>query len=416
MSIFAAVLPARGQVGLSNDMADESAAELRSQQGQMTDYTFKSGDFRMLLTPSLSVSYNDNINCTENNRQDDIIILPTLGILMSYPLTKQNILQLNVTVGYNEYTMHPSLSSWYLSSGSALSYTFYIKDVMFNVHDQFSYVQDSSSSPQVAGTGIYGTFNNSAGIVSEWDLKYISMTVGYDHGNTLATSGTFNNVNNSTETGYTRVGYNWNSALTTGVEGTVAYTAYEQNELNDNTAYSAGVYGDWHPDKYIHVEPRIGYSYDQFDDTSQFLRTSDQGSWYADLNITHQLTKRFSYSLSAGRNLDLGVQSDADQVWNVNLGATWNFIRYFSFQPNLFFQHGHQGTGSTVITPLPPNSPLLSQPETYNWYGGNIGFSYAITKRFSATLTYQITERDSDIGGRSYLQNVVGIQITYHTI
>jgi hypothetical protein len=415
MSIFAVVMPARAQVGLSYDMADETAAQARSQQAQVTDYTFKSGDFRVLLSPSLSVSYNDNINCTESGKQGDVIILPTLGILMSYPLTKQNILQLDVTVGYNEYLNHSSLSSWYLSSGSALSYTFFIKDVMFNVHDQFSYVQNSSSNPQVSGTGIYGTFENSAGIVSEWDLKHFSMTLGYDHQNTLSTSSQFNNVDNSGETGYARLGYNWNSALTTGLEGTVAYTAYNQNILNDNTAYSAGVYADWHPDKFIHIEPRIGYSYNQFDNTSTNLQTANQGSWYADLNITHQLTPRFSYSLEASRNSILGVQSDLDEVWNVNAGITWNFIRNFSFQPNLFFQHGNQGAGTTFLA---PNSmvTLLEQEETYNWYGGSIAFSYAFTKRFAATLTYTIIQRDSNIAGRGYTQNVVGIQITYHPI
>ena len=423
LSIFAGVTPARAQVGLTYDMTDEAAADARSQQAGMPDYTFKSGDFRMLLTPSLSLSFNDNINCTEGGKQYDIIVLPTLGVNMSYPLTKQNMLQLNVTAGYNEYTMHPSLSSWYLSSGSALSFNFYIEDVMFNVHDQFSYVQNSASTPQVAGTGIYGTFNNTAGASSEWSLtKYFSMTVGYDHANTLATSGQFNQVDGSSDTGYTRLGYNWNPAFTTGLEGTVAYTAYNNdNLLNDNTAYSAGIYADWHPDKFIHIEPRIGYSYNQFDNTSTNLQTANQGSWYGDLSITHQLTKRFSYTLSTGHNLDLGVQSDADEVWGVNGGITWKFIRNFTFSPNFFFQHGKQGVGSTSLVSVPPgtglsNVGLLTQAETYNWYGCSIGFSYAFTKRLDASFTYQITERDSNVGGRGYTQNVIGLQITYHPI
>lgn len=415
LSVFLTATPAQAQLGLTDAMNNEAAAQARAQQ-QGAEYTIKSGDFRMLLQPSLGVQFNDNINLTQSGKQDDFIILPNLGIIMSYPLSDRNLLQLDVTMGYEEYVKHSSLSTFFLQSGSALSFDVYIKDILINLHDSISYVQNSAENAQVANTGTYGTFVNTAGISGDWNLRYLEISAGYDHGNTIATKSQFSDTDNSMESGDTRVGYKWNSKLTTGVEGSVAYTAYTHAVLNDNTSYSGGIYGDWHPDAFLHVEPRFGYEEDVFNNNSQDLQTSDQGSWYADLNVSHQITRTINYSIDAGRNVGLGVQSDANEYWYVNSSLTWNFIRNFSFAPSVFFQHGTQGQGTTVLAPGTTNPNLLQQTEVYNWYGGSIGFDYAITKRFNMSVNYTITERTSDVAGRGYTQNVIGFSISYHPI
>jgi hypothetical protein len=406
---------ARGQVGLADAMTNDSNDKARTAQAQSSQYSFKSGDLRMLLLPALSAQWNDNINTTETDRESDFIILPTLGIIAIYPLTDRNLLQINVTAGYSEYIEHPQLSSFYLSTGSGISLDFYIKDILFNVHDQFSYVQNSASNPQVTGTGNYGTFENTAGLSGDWSLKHADFTLGYDHQNTLATSAAFDQTDNATETGYARAGYKWNSKLTTGLEGTAAYTAYDQNLLNDNTSYSAGFYGTWNPDAYFQAALRGGYAIEQFEQTSTQLQTSDLGSWYVDLNITHQIIKTVSYSIDAGHNIGLGVQSDATEYTYANASVNWNFIKGFSLQPNFSFQHGTSGLGSTPLSSS-TNHNLLTQEEIYDWYVAGLSLSYNVTKRFAVSCSYQFTGRSSSLPNRGYTQNIIGIQLSYHPI
>jgi Putative beta-barrel porin 2 len=406
--------PARAQVGLADEMANESIDKARTAQAQSSDYTFKSGDFRMLLSPAMSVQWNDNINLTESGKESDFILFPTLGVLMTYPLSDRNLLQLNVTGGYSDYVNHPHLSSWFLSTESGISLDFYIKDVSFNVHDQFSYVQNSSQNAQVAGTGTYGTFQNTAGLSGNWSLKYVDLTLGYDRGNTLATSAAFDQTDNANNTGYAKVGYKWNPKLTTGLEGTIADTTYKQNLLNDNTSYSAGVYGTWNPDSALQTSLRGGYTLLQFQQTSQQLQTSNLNSWYLDLNISHQITTAIKYTIDVGHNIGLGLQSDATEYSYANAGVTWNFIKNFSLQPTFGFQHGKQGIGSTPIGPL--NPVLISQEEIYDWYSAGLAFNYELTKRFTVSCSYQFTSRTSSLPDRGYNQNIIGIQISYHPI
>jgi len=406
-------MSARAQQGMANALANDAATQARSQQQQIQDYTYKYDDFRMLVTPALSLEYNDNATTTQHGQEDDFIILPTVGLLSSYPVTDRNILQLNVTVGYSEYLKHNDLSAWYLSSGSGLSFDLFVKDILINFHDQFSYVQNSAANPGVANTGTFGTFDNRIGATANWSLKKVVFTLGYDHENDLSTSGTLSQMDHSTESGYSRAGYKWNSKLTTGLETTAAYTEYNDPVLNDNTSYSMGVYGDWQPDSFVHIQPRVGYTITEFEQTSSALRTSDLGSWYADLNISHDITRSLKYSLDVGRQVSAGVQSDADENYYANLGLNWNFIKGNRFSSSLFYRHGNQGTGSSLL-PGVSNANLVS--ETYDWYGGSVGFSHSFTKRIDLSLNYMLTERSSTGADRGYQQNLVTLQITYHAL
>lgn len=414
LSAFVAA-PARAQEGLADDMANETATQTRAQQAQEPDYTYKNGNFRMLVTPGLSMQWDDNINCTQTGKEDDFIVLPTVGVLMNYPLTAHNLLQVNVTGGYNEYTMHPHLSSLYLQTGSGLSFNVSVKDIVINLHDQISYVENSSQNPQVAGTGTYGTLQNDAGLSGDWSLKYFDFTVGYDHQNIESTSAEFDQTDGSTESAYIRPGYKFSPKLTAGVEGTIAYTAYDQNVLNDNTAYSAGVYATW-KSSFLQIEPRVGYTLDQFEHTSQDLQTSDLSSWYVDLNISHQITRAINYTIDAGHNISSGLQSDINEYWYANASIGWNFAPGFTLQPTFSYQHGNEGIGTTVLVPGLSNPVLLQQHEIYDWYGAGVNLSYAISKRFTVSCSYQLTERTSSIVDRGYTQNIVGIQLTFKAI
>jgi hypothetical protein len=158
------------QDALRTSLAGDAAAEARNLQQQSQAYTIKSGDFRLLVTPGLSLDWNDNINLSKTDPLQDFIVFPTLGLNMSYPVTERNLLRLNVTIGYKDYLEHSDYSGLYVQSGSTLSYDIYVKDFWINLHDRFSYDQDSSQQAAVANTGTYGYYENTLGLNATWDL------------------------------------------------------------------------------------------------------------------------------------------------------------------------------------------------------------------------------------------------------
>src|ERR1039458_5279928 len=396
---------ATAQEALRSSLAGDAAAEARNLQLQSLLYTVKWGDFKLLVTPSLELDWNDNINLSRDNAEADFILRPLVALNASYPIGAYNLLNLSVAFGYDEYLIHNGYSQWRLDSGSELSFDVYVKDFWINFHDRPQYSQDPAQVAAVAGTGSgsYGTFQNTAGLSGTWDLEDVTLTLGYDHQNNRSLSSQFNQMNNSSELVVARTGLQFNPKLTVGVEGTATFTTYDQAVLNDNQQYSAGIYGDWRPGSYFSVQPRVGYTIFESGQTSSSVKGGNLASWYANLTLAHQVTDFLSYSLSAGHEITPGIQSDAIEDSYIRPSVDWNVIKDVTLQTSLFYEHGTEGGGQ--------QASLLEN--NFDWYGGGLNLSYSLTKKVRISLNYLLTLRSSNVASREYTQNLVGLRITY---
>jgi hypothetical protein len=412
--VLLAALPAPAQEALRDSLAGDAAAEARKIQLESLPYTFKSGDFRLLVVPSLGLDWNDNVNIVRTNALQDFILSPLLQLNLSYPITQNNLLSLNVGVGYEKYLDHDQYSTWFLQSGTELSFDIYVKDFWFNLHDRVSYVQDTSQQPALAGTASYATLNNTAGLSVTWDLNKVTLSAGYDHENVISPTSQQNvtspsqqssSQDGTTEMIYARAGLEVYPGVTTGIEGTGSFTTYDQMVLNDNSSYSAGVYADWRLGKAFRVQPRVGYTIFNFQHTSTNMQTSDLNSWYADLNITHQITDAIGYTLDAGHEVQTGIQSDAIEDYYVRPSIHWDIIKNVSLNTSLSYEHGNQGAGNVAG----------NLTETFDWLTTEVGVSYSIIKKLSVGLNYRLTLRSSNVPNNEYTQNFVGLTLTYQT-
>jgi hypothetical protein len=394
---------AAAQEALRTALDGDAAAQARHNQLESQPYTVKSGDFKLLVVPSLSLEWNDNVNISKTNAQQAFILRPAMQLNASYPVTENNLLSLNVGVGYDQYIEHNSYSTWFLQSGTELSFDIYVKDFWFNLHDRAQYVQDTSQQPALSGTATYATINNTAGFSVTWNLNQGTLSTGYDHRNVISTSQQFNSQDSAAEMVFVRGGLQAYPGVTTGLEITGSHTTYAQDVLNNNNAYSAGPYADWELGKYFHIQPRGGYTIIQFQQTSQSIQTSDLKSWYADLNITHQATDAISYGLDAGREVQAGIQSDVIEDWYVRPSLRWNVNQNLNLHTSFSYEHGNQGVGNVTG----------NLTETFDWIGTEVGVSYPLLKKLSLGLNCRLTLRSSNIATDAYTQNLVSLALTY---
>jgi len=390
------------QEALQNYLSAQTTNDAWSLQRE-GPYTLKSGDFRMLVSSTVNLDWNDNVNLSRNAPLQDFVVTPTVGLRMTYPITERNLLMLDVTFGYMEYIKHSQFSAWYVQSGSALSFDLYVKDVRINLHDRFSYVQDSSQQPAVANTGTYGSLQNTVGATGTWDLEDVVLTLGYDHLNYLSTSQQFSYTDRASELVVASAGFKFHPTLTAGLEGTVADTTYNQRVLNNNVSYSAGGYADWHPGHAFRVQPRIGYTFYDFSQTSLTIPASNQGSYYADLIVTHNVSDAVNYSVSAGHELLLGVYGDTTKDWYVRSRVNLNVIKDVTLSGNVSYSSGTQALANLAG----------NLQENYNWVTFGLNLNYNLMKRLNLGAHYRFTVRTSNDAAREYTQNVVGVQLTY---
>lgn len=398
-----ATWPTLAQEALYNSLANDAAAHAGMARAKSMPYTIKSGDFKLLAVPSFGVDWNDNVNISETDPQQDFILKPMLRFNVSYPITRYNLLSVNVGIGYDKYINHDRYSTWFLQSGTDLSYDIYVKGFWINLHDRPQYVQDTSQQPQLSGTATYATFNNTAGLSVTWNLNKATLSAGYDHLNLISSTAAFDSQNHATEMVYVRGGWQAYPGVTAGLEGTGAFTAYDQMVLNDNNNYSVGPYVNCQLGAAIQLQVSGGYTITQFQHTSQSMETSDLNSWYADLKISHQITDTIGYSLDAGHEIQLGIFSDVTEDWYVRPSIKWNIFKNFGFTTYCSYEHGRQGVGNV----------FGNLTETYDWYNAGLNASYALMKHLSLGLSYRLTLRSSDISSDEYTQNVVGILLTY---
>ncbi len=392
--------PVMAQEALRHSLAGNAAAEAMRRNLENRPYTVKSGDFRLLLTPSLGLDYNDNINSSEDGL-DDFILKPKLQMQASMPVSQRNLLMLDIGIGYDYYFDHDDYSGLRLHSGSQISFDVFVKDFRFNFHDRFQYDQDSAGTADIANTGERAYFQNTIGLTVDWDLQDLVLTAGYDHLNYISQSSYYDYTTHATEMFLARAGLRVHPELTLGVEGSVAPTRYDENVLNENTSYSGGIYADYRPGKYFTLRPRFGYAIYDFRQTSDYVRAEDTDSWYADITVSHQPTDILSYSLSLGHEMRMGLQSDLVESTYVRPSISWYIFKNVSLQTGLFYEHGQQKAGQ------------LTAEDNYDWYGGSINVSHQFHKHLRASLHYRLTFRSADESSREYTQNLVGILLTY---
>ena len=402
-SILAVTRLTNAQEALHNFLTGDNAAEARSRTLDSEQYTIKTGDFRLLAASSLGFDWNDNVNTSNNDPQEDFILRPMAHLTVSHPISRQNILSVNVGVGYDKYFEHDNYGGVRLESGSEVSLDISVKDVRINLHDRFQYTQDPASQGSVAGTARYGGFDNVAGLKATWDLRDVLLSLGYDHRNFSSLSSEFDYLDRASELIAARAGLRVHPTLVVGLEGSGAFTGYDRKFLNDNTSYSAGVYGDWHPGLNFNVQPRVGYAIYDFEQKSSSVRAVDQDSWYADLTASHQFSDAMSYSFNLGHELRLGIQADSVESWYFRPGFTWKLIKNLSLNLYLAYEHGKQGSS---------DQSSISE-ETYDWFGGGLGLNTPITDNLTVGINYRLTLRESDTATREYTQNLAGFLVTY---
>ena len=396
------------QLGFAQDalrysMAGDVAAQQQKVAQENLPYTFKSGDFRLLVTPSLELDWNDNVNISEHNAQSDEILKPMLRLDGSYPISDRNLLSIDVGIGYDYYFEHPHYSGLRAQSGSQVAFDVFVGDFKIDFHDRFSFEQDPAGYAALYGTAEFDNLQNLAGLSVDWDLQDLVLTLGYDHLNYLLLSGSYNYVDNAAEMFVLRPGFQLNPALTVGLEGTLSYTHYDQAILNDYINYSGGVYADWHPDPAFSIRPRAGYTLYSYYQTSPFLLAQDQTTWYADVTLQHAITKAITYSLAAGHEVQPGFQAENIQDWYVRPNVSWGIFKNFAVNTSISYEHGKQsaqGFGGAAS-------------EVFDWFGGGLSLAFTVVQNLKASLNYRFTIRGSSNANQSYTQNLVGLQLTY---
>lgn len=385
------------QEAVRASLAGEAAAAARRRANMTVGYyNVMVSDLRMRFRAGLELEANDNVNLSAQQPRSDLIVRPQAGVNLVYPITERNSLNLNVGGGYSHYFREEQLSRYFITPGSELSFDIFVGDCVINLHDRFSVTQDSYANPATTGSGDVGTFDNTAGVSTTWDLNKLLITAGYDYTLRRSTTSGFSQQDADSHGVFGQLGFKPNPSAVVGVETGVSWI--DRETFSGGVQYHGGVFYRAQVTEYISAQAGLGYTrYDL--DRPVLAGGEDQlSAMYGNLLVRHRANRWLSHALEGGREVQIGLFSSLLDLYYVRWQANWSLVQKLTLGTYLSYEWGTESGGA--------NDELTR-------YGGGVSLSRGITKKLTARLYLDHLVRESNLPGRDYTQNRGGVTLNY---
>ena len=353
---------------------------------------------RIRLT--VAAEANDNINVSQDHREEDLILRPSIQIQVSYAITEISSLSLNLDVGYAKYIAHPENDSFVLNTEglTGLNLDLHISRTRVNLHSEFSLEQDPVSEGEVSGRADYRRFINASGFSIEPEYDRLHIVAGYDHITELY-SGVFADQNRSVESVFGQVGRRVGDSALYDLELGAAYIGATPGGHDQGFTYSANVQAEAQISEYLRFKAEAGYGIVQFDGSRAAFDAENAGAFLGSLEIQNRLNRSVSQTLRVGRELLPSVRSNFRKVIYVAHRATWSVVRRVNLFSELFYENSE--------------SSLNPGGERYDRYGAGAGVSVHLARQLESRIDYRFTLKDSNLFGEDYSQNQATLTLTW---
>lgn len=375
-------------------------SRIQQSGGGGVDAPFTLGPVQMSVGVGLDLTFTDNSRNTGINPESDLIITPNINFGLFYTISDSSRLSFGFGLGYEIYVDGTREDRLLLTPNSELAYDFQAGQTLITLYDRFSYSSDAQDQGDIVNRSNYGGINNTVGARALYSPEPVYIEGGYSHFNFWSTqSDAFNNLTRASEQLFFRVGQIIAQSTRWGVETSGSYTHYDLPIRSDQYQLSVGPYVEWQITQAWTVSGRVGWSWTEFDQNGIVAAPDDISVPYLGLNVANQLTDNFSHSLSAVREVSIGVQAQIIQRFTFNYGFNWQITDLVGFGAGAYYEIGEQ--------------PGVRFTENYDYYGFNVGFPFAITDRFTTLVSYEYRDRVSNFADQNYDRNSVTLSLGY---
>jgi hypothetical protein len=389
-------------------------------------HNFALGPVRFSLAMGFGVEFNDNIAYSENDRESDIILRPSLNLDASWQISEMNTLRFTLGVSYAKYLRNSEYDTdgVLLSPTSEIAYRFGLGDVMFTVRDRFSYQEDPYDIAVLSNVARYRRLENQIGIQAEWEASpTFKLTGGYDHYNLWTFDEAFDDQERSIDTVYLKPTYEISPTVRVGLSTSYSFINFETDERSDGHSFLIGPSIEWQITENTNAYLEAGFqsiSYNGNSTPGRFVDSvaddlrlsdsdeelfrefssddSDSTSYYVRFEINNRPSEIFQHRLSGSKTAEIGFLSNYYDLYHVEYSADYRGIRDIQISPTVFYEY-YETSGSFG--------------EEAHRVGAAVGVRYTVTNSLTVGLDYRFLKKESNIKGGSYYQNLVFLSAYY---
>src|SRR5882724_1102361 len=351
------------------------------------------------------VTFDDNINISQNNPRSDTSIHAGLNLGFFWPATETSQLQLNSQIGYATYLAHTRSDSIEIAPDSALTWNMSFEDGSLAWYDQFNYSQEVITVPSVAGLSSLPRLNNTIGIRAQWLPGKWLFETGVSYSDFRSTDVTFNYLDNGAEYFISRGAWRFADKTQAGLEFSAGQTAYRLPIQQDNTSYSVGPYLNWGVTEFLTATLRGGPTVYSFKANGPGQPGNTLMAYYFDIDLTHRLTEFVFHELSVKREINLGLNkgNNYNEQLTVDYSIRWAATQNADLSLSLAYENGTQPL--TIL--------IFTRNENFARVGVTFGAAYRFTERWGGSLNFSHWDRASNLSGNNYTDNNISFQMSY---
>jgi hypothetical protein len=384
---------------------------VRTAQGRLEIESFKNpeaffriGPLQEELLGTAGLEYTDNSGLSNTDKIARLRVSEGLDLNSILLFSHLSSLRFDVAGALNEdFYQHGRTILDFAIPNALLQFEFPIADFQVRLYDQFSYIQNPTTNPAATNTSNANNLTNVVGaeVSTDWHLIVFSLAGDYTY-NTQSGS-TAQGVTNPTTTGTSNsyrispsVGFHLNPDILYGVNASVTRTEGSGggNITGSSTVSSLNV-GPFFRGKlsrFTDVDLAAGASL--FD-----TQPSIHPTYYYSVVVRHQFTRNFQAIFSSSHDLLLTTGTDLTEQTIFRLGAQANLTRFITFTTTPFYSFGEEKTGPTQ--------------GNFKQYGVELALNWQPHRRWLTGITYNFIRRIGINAADSYIQNTVGLQVSY---
>ena len=365
--------------------------------------SIRAGPVLLNLGTYVGVTFDDNINTSQNDAKSDTSIHAGVSFGLDWPARENSHVQLASDLGYVTYLAHTRSDSIEIAPNSALTWNMSFEDGTLTFYDQFDYSDEVITLPSVAGLNSLPRLENTIGAKVQWSPDKWRLEAGLSHADFYSPDSAFKYLNRGSE--YFSLKGAWSFAENTlaGMEFSASQTDYQITTQSDSTSYSLGPYASWNVTEFITADISGGPTIYRFD-AAGFEPASTLTSYYFNFDLSHKLTEFITQRLTTQRSVSLGYEkgNQYTELLSFTYALNWNATRNANVELSLTYENGKQ--------PL-----ILPSVEIENFHrvGISTGMSYRLTEKLGGGVHFSHWDRISDISGNNYTENSISFQMNY---
>ncbi|HUD51414.1 outer membrane beta-barrel protein [Parvibaculum sp.] len=414
---FCLMIPAMSLLGVSgaalaDSITPSSQTEIQDARGQSVRdrarpgydaVGIRAGAFLILPKVDVSETYNDNIYATDTNEDSDFItaVSPQIDIKS---LWSRHALNFNAGLSKYWYNDHVSENrlDWNVGADGRLDV---LRDTFFTGGVDYRQAHEDRGSPNSPSAAAepteYNLFDASLGLNQRFNRVTARLTGTYDNYDykdaPQVGGGTLDQDFRDRDEylGALRVGYDVSPDTNVYVQGSLNKRSYDETTPTDRSSdgYAAVVGSEFKLSRLAEGGLYVGYQHQDYD-SANFSSTSGI-AYGANVNwfVTTLTTVRFSASSTIDETIDPAASGYTAQM--VGIGIDHELLRNLVLSGDIGYE----------------NDDFGDNPREDDIYSALIGASYLLNQNFAVGINYGFIDRNSNLPGRDYTQNRVGITV-----